>query len=245
MLVGIKPVRVSVNQSIHRKSLRDNVRFEWNAADQLDWPKIEHLFVNAYISAYQDCDLNELAIPQCENNDQSQVSKVDVLSQYFKHEFQAEKRKILSQDQQDPYRSHYLIARFHNQPIAFFVCQLNYKSGRTYLRWVTINPAFHHQGIGRAMLDEITKRFPQSKGLELYTRIANIKSKLFYEKCGFSQTNEFDFEEPSPDLEQKPKGYFTNFIHDWLDNRKLFPPLDEKISKPENFIGFIKNKIAK
>lgn len=225
-------------KSIHPDKLKNDIRLEWNAASGSDWPKIEHLFINAYISAYKDCDPKEFASDDEEDND-DKISFNDLLYRHFKKDFDAEKEKISNQNNRDRYRSHYLIARFHDQPIAFFVCQLNYKSGRIYLRWITMHPKFHKHGIGSAMLKEIANRFPKSKGLELYTRKINESAQLFYTKCGFSPISEFDFEEPLLDSEKQP-GYFSRFVEGWLNNEKLFPPLDEKTSQPENFIGFAK-----
>lgn len=155
------------------------------------------------------------------NKTTDQIVKLLILKRHFESDFKEEKHKIDSKSK----KIDYIIARYHEQPVVFFVCELNYKTGFIYLRFVTIEPAFHRLGLGRKMLQQITKRYPDAKGLELYTRRANYSAQSFYKSIGFQEYKEFSFEEPMISL--KP------------DN-KLYFPTDDSTSQPEAFIGFRK-----
>ncbi len=294
--------------------LKNKIQFEWNAAGVNDWPKIERLFIAAYVNAYKNCEQEMLALPhpilkeveehwqscyekaaqqgshileqefinplvryfshvdKWQSTEQKKPTKnnpfqeeIDKLAQHFKdktidiskikkdliklsalvhsfkHEFAEEKPKFLNINKQNPYGVHYLVARFDDEPVAFFACQLNNKTGRLYFRWVTMSPAFHRQGLGKVMLDEVTKQFPQSKGMELYTRIVNFPVIKFYESSGFKPIKEFDYSEPTEIPPSLPKGYFTSYMKKWLEDKVLLGPLDDNASNVENFVGFRKN----
>lgn len=221
-----------------------NISLEWNAASINDWSKIKRLFVAAYVSSYKDCPLNTLDLSSRlveEANDK----RVDPLAFYFAHEFEAERDKILEQHNTDKFKINYLIVRFHEQPIAFIVSQLNYKSGRVYIRWNTVSPAFHRNGIGKMMLDEVA-RFYENTGLELYTRHANVLACNFYKKNGLIPITKFNFKEPS-ESDSKVTEPIGKFASGWLQELDykdtIFPPLDEKINEPVAYIGFCKSKL--
>ena len=119
-----------------------------------------------------------------------QIIKLMLLQRYFEKSFIEEKQNILSQEK----KIEYLIARFHERPIGFFVSEVNFKSSHIYLRYVTLSPAFHRQGLGEKMLDEVVKHYPDATGLELYTRTANIGAQAFYKHYGFKAYSQFNFE---------------------------------------------------
>ncbi len=164
--------------------------------------------------------------------------KLTALRHYFEEEYEGERNKILKQDKGTNQRIHYLVARFEDRPIAFVSCELNYKSGRIYMRWVTMSPSFQRQGLGGMMFEEVRKHFPENTGIELYTRVANHPARSFYTKLGFKDTTKFDFSEPKP-------GYFATYVSKWLSkdtDTKCCAPEDEAVSKTEDFIGFIKKQ---
>ena len=148
--------------------------------------------------------------------------KLTMLRSHFESEFLEEKHKIESKTK----KIDYLMARFHDQPIAFFVCELNYKSAKIYLRFVTIEPAFHRLGLGEKMLDQIAHHYPQALGMELYTRKANIAAQSFYKHYGFLEFQQFDFWSPTISLKK---------------SEKLFFPEDDSTSQPNAFIAFSKD----
>jgi ribosomal protein S18 acetylase RimI-like enzyme len=149
------------------------------------------------------------------------IIKLIMLSSYFENDFDEEMHKIAAGNK----KIDYLITRFHNQPIAFFVCELNYKSGNIYLRFVTMEPAFHRQGLGQLILNQITKKHPEAIGMELYTRIANHPAKSFYASNGFKDFEQFEFGKPEVSLKPIQTLYF---------------PDDDGTSHPEAFIAFRK-----
>ncbi len=146
--------------------------------------------------------------------------KLILLKRYFEADFSEEKHKIDSQAM----KIDYLIARFHDKPIAFFVCKYNYKSAHVYLRFVTLSPAFHRLGLGEKILDEIVKNYPDATGMELYTRKANSGAQAFYKHDGFNESTEFEFDKPILSL----------------DKNKLYFPEDDPTNNPSAFIAFSK-----
>lgn len=145
--------------------------------------------------------------------------KLQMTRYFFEEEFEEEKKKIHA----DESKIDYVIARFHDRPIAFFACEENYKSGRVYLRWVTMQPAFHRNGLGEIMLSEIAKHYPEAIGMELYTRKANQAAQAFYKNRGFKAAINFDFEEPP------------------FDGKKtLHLPTSDAVSSVAEFIAFSK-----
>lgn len=214
--------------------IKKDLIFEWNAASKFDWPKIKHLFVEAYVSSYKNGDPAQF-------NWEGKILKEDYiikLKSHFGHLFDEEKRAILAQEHNHQ-RIQYVIARLHDQPIAFFSCEVNQKSAKIYLRWVTLNPGFHQMGIGRAILNELGKHFPETCGMELYTRKINETSIAFYKKCGFEEVKEIEFDEP--DLMKKTdKPILSQYVSRWLKNDAIFAPLDEKVPNIERFVGFKK-----
>ena len=170
--------------------------------------------------------------------------KLTALRLYFKEEYETERNKIIEQDWHTPRRIHYLVVRYQDQPIAFFSCELNYKSGRIYMRWVTMSPTFQRLGLGKMMLEEVNKHFPENTGMELYTRLANHSARKFYSKVGFVDTTKFDFSEPNlTDPLRTHPGYFTRFVRKWLfQNTTCCAPADEAVSQEQDFIGFIKKR---
>jgi ribosomal protein S18 acetylase RimI-like enzyme len=260
---------------------RNDLRFEWNTANVLDWTIIQRNFVSAYICAYQKNTLQELMFDvdllkeaqelwqttydhackkgievlinkiinplkfyfahentpfQTEINElekhfldnsytigsvQEHFIKLIMLQRYFENDFINEKIKIHSTNK----KIDYLIARYNDAPIAFFVTELNYKSGRVYLRWVTIEPGFHRQGLGEIIMSQIAKHYPDAIGMELYTRKANVSAQKFYKHCGFQETQNFEFGQPTFKLNGKIK---------------LYLPEDDMTHSPNAFIAFYK-----
>ncbi|CEG58781.1 GNAT family N-acetyltransferase [Legionella fallonii] len=135
---------------------------------------------------------------------------------YFEETFDQEKNKINNNNE-----IKYLILRFHEQPIAFFTCELNYKSGYTYLRFINISPAFNRLGLGKIILNEMDKYFSESLGLELYARKDNLSAIAFYKSCAFRQFAAFDFDEPS-----------------YFDAPILHFPQDDATKELEEHVGF-------
>lgn len=169
--------------------------------------------------------------------------KLTALRLHFAELYKMEKDTLIKQG--NPPHIHYLIARYQDQPVAFFSCQLNYQSGRIYLRWVTMSPTFQRLGLGKRMLEELNRRFPENIGMELYTRVAN-SARDFYRKMGFIETNQYDFSEPSlSDPLSKQPGYFAKFVRKWLSaeaDRTCFGPTDEAITETNDFIGYAKRR---
>ncbi|MBI2791163.1 MAG: GNAT family N-acetyltransferase [Gammaproteobacteria bacterium] len=106
-------------------------------------------------------------------------------------------------------------------------------------RWVTLNPKFHQKGIGRAILNEIERRYPEACGMERYTRKINENSIAFYNKCGFKEVKEIEFDEPDLTIKTE-KPILSQYVTRWLKNDAIFAPLDEKVPNIERFIGFRK-----
>ncbi|STX81363.1 ribosomal-protein-alanine acetyltransferase [Legionella busanensis] len=146
--------------------------------------------------------------------------KLILLQHYFEHDFSEEKHKIDSQAK----KIDYLIARFHDKPIAFFACEYNYKSAHVYLRFVTLSPSFHRLGLGEKILDEIVRNYPDATGMELYTRNANFGAQAFYKHYRFNEYREFEFKKPILSL----------------DKNKLYFPDDDATNNPGAFIAFSK-----
>lgn len=138
------------------------------------------------------------------NSIRDKIIKLILLKNYFEEEFDTEKENI----DKNVKKTDYLIIRFHERPIGFFVCEFNYKSARVYLRFVTIEPGFHRLGLGKKTLRKIISRYPNALGMELYTRKANKGAILFYKNYGFKAFEEFDFEKPT--LDSPLKLYFPN-----------------------------------
>jgi GNAT superfamily N-acetyltransferase len=83
---------------------------------------------------------------------------------------------------------------------------------------------FQGMGLGRRLLEEITKHFPAALGVELYTRISNRGAMHFYASCGLQTVNNI-----SGSLRAK----------DWLLRPGLYPPDDDLISAHhETYQGF-------
>ena len=235
------------------KKLTDNITFTWNDADQRDWQIIQKLFVDAYISSYENAYIDELGLNHQHIEHASMVInkhgknpeeiakliKLKALKLSFTEDFENEKVQILTQDQSNQYKIQYIIARTaFGYPIAFVACQLNYKTGHVYLRWVTVNPKVHGFGLGRMLLNNIRKRY-DTLSLELYTRRANTQARGFYEHCGFSEI-QLGLEEPVDSVlqhigETKPT---TALLLYFLCNKQLFPPDGEQTSHSEIYIGY-------
>lgn len=124
---------------------------------------------------------------------QEYLIKLFKIRSYFEEIFEHEKNKI----HQNNTTIEYLVLKFHEQPIAFFTCELNYKSGYTYLRFINIAPSFNRLGLAKIILAEVSKHYPESLGLELYARKDNLSALAFYNNCGFQKFEQFDFKEPA------------------------------------------------
>lgn len=148
-------------------------------------------------------------------------SKLIMLQKYFENDFSQEKQKLDSGTK----KLDYLVVRFHDIPIAFFVCELNPKSACIYLRWVTVEPSFQREGLGKIILDKISQRYPDAIGMELYTRKVN-SSNVFYKNCGFHEATNFEFGKPVITLKNAKGLYF---------------PEDDATNSPNAFIAFHKS----
>ena len=173
---------------------------------------IKSLFVAAYTGAYIGCSAKAIAIHGEEK-----------IADYFAAEFEQEWKTIKSQNHDK--RIHYLVVRYFDHPVGFVSCELNPKSGRIYLRWVTVSPLCQRQGIGEKMLNAVIKHFPDNLGIELYTRVANTGSQTFYRRFGCTPVKKINFLEPDD------KKLIPHFMNQWLilSNKKnvLYPPKDE------------------
>ena len=98
-------------------------------------------------------------------------------------------------------------------------CSLNKKL-------LTIEPGFHRQGLGEIILDQIAKRYPDSIGMELYTRKANYSAQIFYKHSGFQVASNFEFGKPLLTLNNMPTLYF---------------PDDEIANSPDAFVAYYKS----
>ena len=137
------------------------------------------------------------------------------------------------------YKINYLVVRFHEQPIAFVVTQLNFKSGRVYVRWNTVSPSFHRQGLGKIMLDAIAKYYKNS-GLELYTRASNTTACNFYDKSGLTVASKYNFAEPDAiNIQNHAKAWIKSPDY----RNTIFPPIDEMVENTEKYTAFCKTKL--
>lgn len=202
-----------------------NITLQWNeklSSNEILF--IKNFFVKSYIESYKKCTHHELAIdPKIE------------YSEYFGHEFDGEIKKISDYKQ---FNIHYLIARYEDHPIGLISCELNKKSGRVYIRWAVIHQKSQRIGLGEKMFNAISKRFPESRGLELYTRRANIPSQRFYHKNGFTTLEKFNFNEPGDSK------IISTFVKSLFENGGiLYPPADEAFNPKDSncFIGFEKH----
>lgn len=210
---------------------------EWNNARATDWRHIRRLFVDAYMSAYANCSLKELGFDKGLSKSEAEMSdgeKQKIKAEHFASAYQSEKKKI--DDQGYPRRIHYLVARYYDHPAAFFVMEMNYKTGHVYLRWVTVARAFQGKGLGEKMLDEVARHFPEASGLELYTSISNKGSQKFYKRYGFDYAGKLNFSEPEP----RSLG-LASFIRDVITGRELFLPADDRTDTPELCTGLTKS----
>jgi ribosomal protein S18 acetylase RimI-like enzyme len=178
------------------------INFTWNDATERDWHIIRRLFVAAYKSSYITKELAELDIAETYQSTARRMCaaagiSADKSERYIKEkslelsflaDFKSERNKLALAEITDLYRMQYLLARTGaGYPVGFIVVQPNYKSGRIYLRWVTLNPVVHRYGIGGEMLKVLLKRYSEFKGLELYTRTVNSNAISFYTHWGFKK----------------------------------------------------------
>lgn len=214
-------------------------QFEWNNAGQFDWPKIKRLFVAAYVGVYKHCDPKELDL-NANVVAHAKAHNHDPLVAYFEHCFDDEFTKIIDQSKNDKFRINYLVVRMYEQPVAFIVSQLNYKSGRVYIRWNTVAPIMQNQGLGKRMLSEVA-RYYDNNGLELYTRSTNTKACDFYRKCGLKEVSQYSFAEP------KAGEAITPYAKMWLQNehyqQTLYAPEDERVTKLEAYTAFCRKQL--
>lgn len=221
---------------------KSSLQLEWNAASKNDWPKIRKLFVAAYVGAYQGCNISDLAIND-ELLKQAKQKSVDPLKLYFEHEFESEIAKIRDQLMPGKFGINYLTVKHHDQPIAFIITQLNFKTGRVYVRWNTVSPGFQHQGLGKVMLNEVARYYGNSK-LELYTRTLNRSSRRFYLSNSMKETNQFCFDEPIPSTTPMSGKYIASYARLWLTSKafhnSIYPPIDEKVTDLTAFVGYCK-----
>jgi len=163
-----------------------------------------------------------------------------MIQQHFENLFEVEKEKIISK-RLDQSKIHYLLSRLNEKVTGFFSCQLNPHSGRVYVRYVAVSPVHQRLGLGRKMIQEISNFFPENRGLELFTRKANLSSQEFYTKCGFLRSEKFNFRDYKINEEICPKLLSEHPPIEKLDDN-LYPPLDEQHEDMEPFIGFYINR---
>lgn len=214
--------------------------FEWNNASEYDWPKIKLGFVGAYVGAYKHCAIAQLDLDPNIVAAATTRNK-DPLTAYFKHAFADEFNKIKQQAGISKYLINYVIARLHDQPVAFASVQFNFKSNRTYVRWNTVFPGYQRLGIGNKMLKQIA-HFYGNNSIELYTRAANMQACAFYEKRGFSRTLHFSFAEPNAGEK------VSTFVKDWVANpnakKTVLGPADESVSNTDVYVGYLRLGMA-
>lgn len=228
-------LEVSGKMNFFKKN-KSTVQIEWNAANVSDWCRVKMIFVNAYVGAYKYCDVNALGLEDALIRDAKDKSK-DPLQLYFEHEFDNEFSRINNQLSHQ-FKINYMILKFHGQPIAFIASQLNYKSGRVYIRWNTVSPGFQQLGLGRLMLDEVKKYYKNDK-IELYTRILNQGARNFYKRYGMFETSNFYFDEPNG-VNDNISRYAKNWLCDSKFKESIYPPVDEKVSQLSAFVGYCK-----
>ena len=112
-----------------------------------DKAKIKSLFVEAYAKAYEGCSLEKIAI----------YGKEKITIILLKNLSKMEKNQIPERRQTYSIS----VARYCDHPVGFLSCELNPKSGRIYLRWITVSLQCQHQGIGQKMLNAMVKHFPR------------------------------------------------------------------------------------
>lgn len=210
-----------------------NFELEWNTATKSDWSWIEKSYIESYKDILYTKEKAKKAYDSAQNS------------------YQRERNKILTRSLSSPYCIQYLMVRFHEQPIGFFSCQLNYKTARVYMRWMIISPEFQKLKLGNIVLDMVNKHFPQNRGMELFTCEDNTSGLDFYHRLGFTQAgdspiDEFNFEDPEHNLEvslTRQPGYYTQFIRKWVSqNTTCCPPEDEWVSSTKKMIGLIKKR---
>ncbi len=235
----------SIYRSSRMKFFETNKRslqLEWNAVSANDLPKIKKLFIAAYVVAYQGCNISDLAISD-EVLRQAEQMNVDPLKLYFEHEFESEIAKIKNQFMPDKFGIKYLTVKFHDQPVAFIVTQLNFKTGRVYVRWNTVSPGFQQQGLGKIMLNEVARYYDNPK-LELYTRTLNHASRRFYLSNDMKETDQFYFDEPTPSITGMSGNQIAKYARHWLNgevfHNTIYPPMDEKVTELKAFVGYCK-----
>jgi GNAT superfamily N-acetyltransferase len=170
--------------------------------------------------------------------------KLIALAKHFRHDFETEKKRLETQPKGDAYPIDYVLVRHREQPIAFFICHLNYKSACVYLRWVTMDPGYHRNGIGTLILQEIAKHYPSSKGFEVYTRNANLDSIEFYKNTGFQPIESYepvDFSEPAAGTPQVPFAP-SALLKRWLlsKEKRLTGPADDAARDFKPYKGFVR-----
>jgi ribosomal protein S18 acetylase RimI-like enzyme len=222
---------------------KQQLQFEWNSAGPIDWRRIKKIFVDAYVGAYQDCDIKLLAISDQLIQLAANQNK-NPLQLYFEHEYENEFSRIRDQNLHDNFRINYLTIKLHDQPIAFIVSQLNYKTGRIYIRWNIVAPGFQNSGLGKLMMDEVRKYYQVDK-IELYTRTLNKGSRLFYQHYGMTETDQFCFDEPMQSGEKLNGKEIASHVRRWLCDQdfkqKIYPPIDEKVENVSAFVGYCKS----
>ena len=117
---------------------------------------IKSLFIEAYIGAYKGFSPKDIAIHDAEK-----------MVDYFSAEFDQEWKKIKSQ--RGGKHIQYLVVRYCDHPIGFISCEQNPKSGRIYVRWITVSPQCQRQGIGEKMLNTVIKHFPDMIAFDSFT----------------------------------------------------------------------------
>jgi len=162
------------------------------------------------------------------------ILKLLMLQIYFSHAFTEETKKIAERSATSLDKIHYLIAYFHEHPVAFYVSQMNFKTGHVYMRWVTIAPGFQREHLGDLMLKEVERHFPEATGIDLYTLFVNRAALKYYHQHNFMEVAHLNFAEPKQQTEN------ARYVRAWLNGKKFCLPADDGTDTPDAFVGCMK-----
>ena len=62
------------------------------------------------------------------------------------------------------------------------------KPGTMLLGQIYLDPDYHGRGLGMKAVRAVLDKFPETKHWRLETPVWNIRTRKFYAKCGFSET---------------------------------------------------------
>lgn len=164
------------------------------------------------------------------------IVKLIMLEMYFSHVFDYEQEIIRKHAANDSCKVHYLTAYYHEHPIAFTICQLNYKTAHIYVRWAVIAPGFQRAGLGEKLFQAVERHFPDAKGIDLYARDVNDGALRFYDKNHFIKPLlPIHFDEPTHRHE------IPDFIRTCVKSpaEKFHLPADDA-ADPDHCVGYMR-----